>query len=295
MAKQQNLPQRHHFIPQMILRNFTANDGLLWYRQRGWEEGKVVRAKPNDVFFKRDLYTRLLADGRKDVSVEHLFSKIESVAANFIDQIRLGAHGGKRITLNDGAWNFWYHFYFHLVKRTPSYMNAITEHSEFDVLIDAAVESYVAGHPDEAGQVDLIRGGLEKNAIVFAQARSPSREIIEAVEQLGLTIFKISDRAKSFIVGDVFGVTARIGGPGLLPSGKEMFVPLAHDIAVGTLAAKKRVEVIDLDRDQVRRMNEATAEACEMVAGRSPELLLSLLKATAYKGVTLSDAQRDRS
>jgi len=143
MVRQKNLPRRHHFVPQMILRNFTADDGRLCYHQRDWEEGKIVRVKPNDVFFERDLYTRLLADGSKDVSIELTFSKIESVAANFIGQLCAGVRQGNTITMNDGAWNFW----FHLVKRTPGYMNAITDNPEFYAVLAPPVRLSDYGQP----------------------------------------------------------------------------------------------------------------------------------------------------
>ena len=54
-------PKRHHYIPQMILRNFTNVDGGLFFWRRNFAPGEVKSTWTDNLFVESDLYT--LIDG----------------------------------------------------------------------------------------------------------------------------------------------------------------------------------------------------------------------------------------
>jgi len=64
-----------------------------------------------------------------------------------------------------------------------------------------------------------------------------------------------------------------------------LFLPLTWDIAVGQLRNAKKAEIVLVDRDQVRRMNQATTARSSVIAGRSDALISSLSRSVIYRGV----------
>jgi Protein of unknown function (DUF4238) len=71
--------KRHHFIPQVYLREFCdPNDpGFLWmYKKEG---GPIVRTQPVNVGVESNLYTVAGLDGESDTdSLENIFCKVEA-------------------------------------------------------------------------------------------------------------------------------------------------------------------------------------------------------------------------
>jgi Protein of unknown function (DUF4238) len=289
VTQQNNGPKRHHFIPQMILRHFSDNDGQLWFWRRDFAKGNARKANAQNLFVKKDLYTFTAADGSKDVALEVFFSKLEGAGAKFISQLTDIIRSGETPKLDDSAWEFWGQFFYYHLKRTPGAIAFFAEQMNFDEMIDKtyqkikAVRAETGGDAEEQGLRDKIR----QNAIVTAQRAPPSKEVLALFETLGLAIYKIADSAKSFVVGDVPGATAKFRSPNGQWSHPTLFLPLTWDIAVGKLQGGRKVEIIEVDRDQVRLMNIATTARSRVIAGRSSALINSLSADAPYRGVEL--------
>ncbi|WP_213981347.1 DUF4238 domain-containing protein [Sphingomonas sp. dw_22] len=281
-----NLPKRHHFIPQMILRHFADSDGQLWFWRRGFAEGDVRKAGTQQLFVEKDLYTRFHTDGSKDIALERFFSAMEGNGASFIDQLADAVRSNKLPKLDAGAWEFWDLFFYFQLKRTPGAIKEIGAKMGFDDRIKAAADEIRAIRKETGKDVD--EPGLEewiaKNAVVLAQAAKPSDELLAQFKTMGLAIYRINDPQKSFVVGDVPGATARfrIEGGWSRPT---MFLPLTWDIAVGQLGGRRAVEVVMVDREQARRMNIASTTRSTVIAGRSGALIASLSRDVPYTGV----------
>jgi hypothetical protein len=78
MAKQPKPPRNHHYVPQLLLRRFTATDGTLWVYDL--EKTEIYPAQPKSAAFIRDLYSRTGLDGNPD----HAY--IEHLTANRVDK-----------------------------------------------------------------------------------------------------------------------------------------------------------------------------------------------------------------
>jgi hypothetical protein len=287
MSQQNNKPKRHHFIPQMMLRHFADSDGQLWFWRRDFEQGEVRKARTQNLFVEKDLYTFVATDGTKDVALETFFSKLEGSGANFISQLADIIRSRETPELDEGAWNLWAHFFYYHLKRTPGAIASFAEQMNFDGMIDEAYEKIKAvrletgADPDELG----LRNKIQQNAIVLAQHAAPSVEVLAAFEKLGLAIYKTADTSKSFIVGDVPGATAKFRMANGAWSHPTLFLPLTWDIAVGQLQGGRKVEIINVDRDQIRRMNIETTARSQVIAGRSSALIKSLSADAPYRGV----------
>ena len=82
-----NRPKRHHFVPQMLLRRFTDENGLLHVFDKRIREKRVVSSRPTNVFLKNELYTQHGEGGIKDVSAEAMFANLENEANLIIERI----------------------------------------------------------------------------------------------------------------------------------------------------------------------------------------------------------------
>jgi hypothetical protein len=287
VTQQNNRPKRHHFIPQMILRHFADNDGQLWFWRRDFAKGGARKTSTQHLFVEKDLYTFTAADGSKDVALETFFSQLEGAGANFISQLADIIRNGETPKLDDSAWAFWGQFFYYHLKRTPGAIRFFAEQMNFDVLIDntyqkiKAVPAETGGDAEEQG----LRDKIQQNAIVMAQRAPPSKEVLALFETLGLAIYKVTDPAKSFVVGDIPGATAKFRSPNGQWSHPTLFLPLTWDIAVGQLSGGRKVEIVEVDRDQARLMNIATTSRSCVIAGRSSALINSLSKDAPYLGV----------
>lgn len=278
-------PKRHHYIPQMMLRHFADADERLWFWRRDFARGDVRKTTPQNLFVEKDLYAYVGEDGAKDLSLETFFALLEGEGAQFIERLSQIVRDGGVPELDEGAWEFWDNFFYYLQKRTPGAIAAIAEKMGFDARIQATAERFRAIRA-ERGEVEMqenLEDWIRKNAIVFAQAQRPSPELRAVLTTLGLAIYRITDPKRSFIVGDVPGAMARFR-TGNNWSHPTMFVPLTADIAVGHLTGARRAEVIEVDADQARRMNIATAARSSVIAGRSSALVASLSR-IPYAGV----------
>ncbi|MFN4220655.1 MAG: DUF4238 domain-containing protein [Novosphingobium meiothermophilum] len=298
MTKKTARPKRHHFIPQMMLRHFADDDGQLWFWRRDLMPGDTRKTSTQNLFVEKDLYTFVQGNGEKDVALETFFSNLEGVGAAFINGLAAIVRGGREPELDAGAWEFWSHFFYFHLKRTPGAIAAFAEQMNFDELVRQTAAKIKAIRLETGGDAneENLEEKIRKNATVMAQAAKPSAEVLAAFEQMGLAIYKVANSRKSFIVTDVPGATARFKLPDGSMSKPTLFVPLTWDIAVGQLAGGRRVEVVTVDADQVRRMNEASAARSLVIAGRSAELIGSLAKMVPYRGVErLEEAQRGAS
>lgn len=282
-----NRPKRHHFIPQMMLRHFADNDGKLWFWRRDFAKGDARKTNTQNLFVERDLYTFTTPDGTKDFALETFFSQLEGAGAKFISRLADIIRRGETPALDDNAWEFWGQFFYYRLKRTPGAIAFFAQQMNFDEMIDTTyqkVKSVRAATGGDADEQDL-REKIRQNAIVTAQRAPPSDEVLALFATLGLAIYKVTDPAKSFIVGDVPGATAKFRTPNRQWSHPTLFLPLTWDIALGQLQGGRKVEIIEVDRDQVRLMNIATTARSCVIAGRSSALINSLSADAPYRGV----------
>ncbi len=79
-----NIPVRHHYIPQFILRRFCNNEEKLCYCEKAKLD--ISEKRPEEVFMVRNLYRDTINHPENPVQIENDFAKFESEAANIINR-----------------------------------------------------------------------------------------------------------------------------------------------------------------------------------------------------------------
>lgn len=270
-----------------MLRHFADHDGQLWFWRREFHKDDVRKAKTQNLFVEKDLYTFTAADGTKEVELENFFSSLEEAGAKIIRELAEIVRSNEIPKLDDSAWQFWEQFFYYHLKRTPGAIAYFAEQMNLDEMIDDTLQKVKAVRVETGGDADELglRDKILHNAIVTAQGAPPSKDVLSAFEAIGLAIYKVSDPAKSFIVGDVPGAMAKFRLQSGQWSNPTLFLPLTWDIAVGQLQGGKKVEIVNVDGIQTRHMNIATAARSTVIAGRSRALIGSLGAAAPYRGV----------
>lgn len=284
--------QRHHFIPQFLLRNFAGQDGQLWFWRHDFDSGDVKKIGPKNLFVEKDLYAVINDNGEKDITLEKRFALQEELMADFLRQLLPAVQAGSKIRLTEAAWKLCHLFFYFLIKRSPGYIKALLRETD---LQDQWAEQ-IAGLKEaelSAGRTDgheELEARLGRNAVIYAQSEMPSDEVLAAFELLGLVIYRGPPNGTPLVIGDVPGTAAAFMDINDSASGKLVFYPVAPDVALGYVQAKGRVDMIDLTEEQIRKMNDATAARSWIIAGSSKDILASLSSTARYDGpITLAD------
>ncbi|MBR4344158.1 MAG: DUF4238 domain-containing protein [Lachnospiraceae bacterium] len=77
-----NIPIRHHYIPQFLLRQFRNGEGYLGYCDK--KSFETLNKKPEEVFMVRNLYRDTINNPGNPVQIENDFSKFEREASEII-------------------------------------------------------------------------------------------------------------------------------------------------------------------------------------------------------------------
>lgn len=289
-------PKRHHYIPQMILRNFANADGGLFFWRRTFPPGEIKTTWTDNLFVESDLYTLFDSAGAPDTSLESGFSKLESTGADFLRQLLVIVRAGGVPKPDAGAWHFWRQFLYYQMKRAPAYMRSIAAKTgHMDNVARSIVEAKESGLyppetiPDLDNAEDMNR--LYNNSLVHAQALRPSDLVMNALRRRGMTVF-VAPPGKQLVIGEIPNAQARIG-TAVGGDGRVMFMPVAADVAIGLLDRPNEVEVVHLTREETRAMNVATTEQATLIAGANATLLASLSRAVPYTGPKLMSDRLD--
>lgn len=270
-----NEPERNHYIPQMLLREFTNKNGKL-YCFRKDSPGGVFESNPKNAFVKKNLYTQQDAHGNKDFSVEKDFAKLEGQTGPIIKKIIGAARLGKPPCLTDSEKEIWDVFFCSQWIRVPKWHKDLQQSSLFsdaktiferDIrpLTDAEHKKF--SRPEEQHR-------QVHNAWVTAVASSLDLEAFKILQTKGILIGVVRNPQRSFIIGDY----PILRGPLHLSNPKaEALLPISYDVIVTPTFSRGEEKLVEVkEMDHIRFINKGIFEQSDMVAGRSRELIESL-------------------
>ncbi|VAX18283.1 hypothetical protein MNBD_NITROSPINAE03-1360, partial [hydrothermal vent metagenome] len=110
--------RRHHFVPKMLLKRFTDDDGYLYVFDKDQPKNNIERRSPKGVFWGPYFYTSRTVDGTKDTTLEDDFSKLESDTDPIIKKIVRQARKGESPNLTEEEKKTWDRFFYTQWKRT---------------------------------------------------------------------------------------------------------------------------------------------------------------------------------
>ena len=273
-----NIPIRHHYNPQMILRNFTDANGELHCFSKA--SGKVFKSSPADVFVEKYLYTQRDEHGKKDMSVESELSRlIEGPVAPVVKKIVEMARIGRTPGLTQSEKRAWDGYFCCQLRRLPSVRESLPDAEIVLENLDrfeAEVRPLTSSERKKFENPELQRE-LTRNAWVKIVSQSYG-ELMDVLQRKGLGIGVIENCKKSFVMGDNPTIrVAPLGRTHLGFSEVQILLPISHDVVVtpGYLAGQEDLVVLS-DTEWIRKINEAIFEQSNLIAARSQRLIESL-------------------
>ena len=266
-------PKLQHYVPQMILRRFTDENGSL-YCCRGADAGKPIwKRKPENVFAENHLYTLYNDDGKPDVSIEKDFSILEGEVSGIIDRLLEAALKGRTPCMDADEKDCWLRYLCRQRRRTPDGARAIVE-KHMDQQIDefpAFYEAYV-GRPctlDELAQINdpADHERYRKNAFSRFSSFEPRADVMEMLRNTSIVTAVIQTPKKNFVCGsrpidgfgDWFTMDSKVAVKLICPNGIDNLVVLDNT-----------------STSVIRQINEDIVERSTFFAGPSQELIESL-------------------
>ena len=289
-----NRPRRNHYIPEMLLKNFCDDGGLLWIADQ--ERGKCYQTNPKKVFVKNNLYVNHDYSRATDsYEYEDTLSKIESKAepaiSSLIEQVRCGRNPRLDPELDDHFKKF----VIALARRTPESQEKVF--SELDIDFEEVFDNVAADVLRQGGYEVPEKEWFERDPDVlklkqvaksnhranFAAGDHPllrqdaeqfSREVVWGIARICLP-------RRSFVIGS-HGLTI-VERDGSI---KGSWLPIAHDVAIWFTGFPNKGYMLYLDRKKesiIKTINRATVAQSGIIAGRSETLVRSLMRKRVSK------------
>jgi hypothetical protein len=273
-------PKHHHYVPEMLQKRFVDADGWLHVYNRNHAPSGLYKGRPSSIFHQRHLYSEMLEDGTKDPSLERRLSRLEHLANGVIEKVVASARQGRPASLSAEERDIWYVFLAIQWKRVPDLHDQITTDAEALVMFDELIARTRQDRPQWGSQLDAMaqpqaRRRMLQNARVGSLGTSP--QIMEALRSRGMAVVRITRPAKQFVLASrpVIKLTAP-GKTDLHHPECELWLPVAHDVAIGLGQGRHQVTLHPAAAHHVRQMNLAAASQSSILASGSPQLVLSL-------------------
>lgn len=275
-------PVRHHFIPQMIIRNFVDEHGWV----HGWDQERpargVFRSRPENVFFEKHLYSLFDRDGALVPAAETDLSRLEGVVGPIIQKLIQAARSRTLPMLSPDERAWWDLFFYIQWKRVPEQQRSSMTDGALMAMFDATTARLLRTHPDRRAEIEALampekRAQMLKNVRVGALI-NPGTQVPEVLASRGLSLLIIPNAKRSFLLGSRPVVKMNIrGASSLTDERSEVWLPIAPDVAVGPGRRDHWEQGFALtEAKPIRELNEATWTQSSTVIGRSPALVRAI-------------------
>ncbi len=261
-----NEPIRQHFVPRMLLRNFTDTEGWLYSSDENLPEGVVRKSRVKKFCAENDIYTVYDEHGNRDFSEEKAFSDLENTCAPIIRKIIKTARAGKPPGLTSPEKSALNLFLLCQCSRVPDWN---------DPILNRRFENTFSENPEilEMPEEEIDRFKRDVRARSLAHyVKNPDKKILSILENKGLTIAVAATGNESFVIGSNPVIVDR---PGYYMFGRirKDWLPIAYDIAVALSFPRGAENLIRFGDANIRSFNEAVLGQSKTVGGNSRELI----------------------
>lgn len=278
--------KRHHYIPELIQRQFAGPDLHLWsFDKRHADWG--LKRKPIALLFREwDLYTFVGVDGSRDRSSETLLSAIESRAGPILDRIVSEARAGRRYGLADSERRPLVAFLIAQLRRSPDFFASVApaEQVEADVarLFGEWEEQY--GPATDEQRAEFASGRMAKQTrhnLLAQNAPQPLARSTAVMLSRGLSVGVVREQNRNFILGSnpfarFLGLASRRNGLG--DPGAEAWLPIAPDVALCSFGGRSDERLFVLPGTVVRTINSVIDVHSTVIASASRDLVASFAR-----------------
>ena len=277
-----NEPKRHHYIPQMLLKQFADSKGMLWTYCKSLPNRGIIHTKPVNAFVEKDLYAQYDAHGNKDYSSEKDLAKLEGRAAPIIAEIVRKARIGKSFQMMPSEKEIWDDFFYRQWIRVPQIRVRVEIDNLFFKTVDEAERKFRLT-ARARGRIVEQKEKFISNAFAKIAGRHGlgDGEAMGLLRKMGLAAAVIRNPRKSWIIGSfpIMKLTpdghTRLGDPRV-----ETLLPISYDVMVTphSTVLPGKVEVIgEYDSKHIRDLNMNMYKQSNWIAGRSEALVRSLV------------------
>ena len=297
-----NRPQRQHYVPKMLLKNFCDDGGQLWVGDK--TQDKIYSTTPDNVFVKGDLYTRHafghIPDNyeyetfssaiRKSYEYEEAISVLESKAAPVVRLIIQLARNIKCPELSPEENIAFKQFVIALARRTPESQERVSSGGDRDSFYEVSktrADELDYDLPDQETlyqdpRIRKLKECIESNVNAsFAAGDSPNErnEVERFCRDVGLRVARICIPKRSFVIGSHGSTIVPPDHKGSPMRGS--LIPIAHDVIVQITPFPDKENLLCLDQGSdslIKTINRTTAARSKIIAGRSEALIRSLMR-----------------
>ena len=281
-----NETRRHHYVPQLLLSEFTDKDGTLFFLDNCSQTPVMKKSGPINLFVKRDLYKHVgkLIDVTTDV--EEQFGKIETLFAPIHQDIIKSIRKGNTPKIGSHKKSILIEFIVAQWRRTLDQKNRMRETASDIVArrIKSAKQEIEMAHgpltPEEEEYVGLKAQEEYVELLQLNGMASLSPNIQSQLQQREFHYLRVQNDELSFVVGSNPVIWYQdMDRP--IPDGqvKDVFLAISSDIALKLVEGSRGSQVVNLfDGDLVQEWNEKIRDQSHMIAGHSEPLIRSLFR-----------------
>ncbi len=263
--------RKNHFVPRMLLKNFTDEDGKLYFFDKRFKQKQVRETTPKDLYWERDLYVLRGADGNMDDSAEDLFAEREREVAPVFNKIIAAVRKREEPVLSMHEGNILDRYIYFQWERVLDVHKHLLDHT---LKGDPEIQNLP---PEELSEFRK-RINVESLTLNVTETGDRILSYMRYLRSKGLAFVLIpSDRKKkSFVIGS--NPIVRV-----FPDHSEgepkpfiaLWLPLAYDVAVAYGGGPGGLTEFSRD-SELRRFNEEVFKQSQGIAGRSRSLIASL-------------------
>ena len=277
-------PKRQHYVPKMLLRNFTDENGWLYVFDKRVRTIGVRRSRPKEAFFENDFYTRYTYDqADKSYSIEHELARMEAAAARAVRKIVTSARAGIKPNLTQHEKDDWDTYFCSQLTRSPEVRPSDEELDRLRRQLGENILKQGEWSPKAIRNVKHVVSDAQmvsqSNQNIKASLAIPGAgELLDVIRSKGIRIAHIRRASRSFVIGSkpIVKVTPP-GHTNLSDPAVDAWLPISHDVAVTPASKPGKEEIVEITNSQfVRWLNDEVFKQSIVFAGRSEVLVKSL-------------------
>lgn len=276
-------PKRHHYVPEVILKRFTDDQG--WLHIHSKHDRRTRPTRPWKAFCEGHLYSEELENGIKDPRVETELAWLEGVVDPILNKFENAARTGQNPNLSAFELLTWRFFVVVQWRRVPDLHQTVTTDDESAAFLHKILDEMSAKFPERTAEIEAMRAPeAVSRAVRNARVRSipeVSQRVMEAMATRGVAVLSITAPTKALIIGSrpVVQMAFR-DGLTLMDEATEMWLPISSKVAVGAGRRNEAETVVFLNNHAaIRHLNLAVARQSTDFASRSAALTTSIAKA----------------
>lgn len=260
--------KRQHFIPEMLLKNFSfCKNGRkrLYFFDKNSSRKRVKETSPHSFCVEENIYTKYGEDGNRDVSAERDYSNLEARTGEIIKKIMEAVRTKKFPQLSCDERRTLCHFVICQGSRIPDRADPVTWR---DFIVRSVKNPKTLKKPREEIEAERAKERLE----FLTRYREAPEKLLSFLEDKGPVIRVVREGEENFVIGS---------NPVLViePDNhlSEPWLPIAPNVAVTVCSTRGNDGFIESGDLDIHSFNRDIFRQSSMIAGNSEKLIRSVV------------------